>query len=459
MEYCIDQSIFDSNFLNSKGEFSHKTNMRYNLFPFTGSTSDKSLDSFDNILGAFIRNIYSLDTPEDINRDSIISEISKDIDFDGNPANEEAFRKMIKDIYFADENHLKHIGLSTYKYTASSKNDNKISEYMVSALCNKEKIRKALSDKSDLSGNLMDNLIESHLPKMKEKKDAKNYIPLMPEIAELFTKDLIFLINDNSLDVLSVIQLISYYYFFYTSQVILNLNRFCKGNMNIIPVYFCMNWEKTSKNRACQKQGWHQIDTKLSTMFSHAVLLEMLNQTTADRKFSYIDIYNLYRDLSEADKNAVFSEIEQIKNNYRTQYAEPDGFAYKLSDYASGDIEGLLREFFDDIMYQFEMTSRSRANDAYCKSFYDFCRNNFLQNRKRNGLMLVLGDEQLVLLTKVIIGKENQLRLNKLFDEFEKRGIYMDKDTRECVVEFYEKLNLIEKKSDSGDAQYVKGIL
>ena len=27
------------------------------------------------------------------------------------------------------------------------------------------------------------------------------------------------------------------------------------------------------------------------------------------------------------------------------------------------------------------------------------------------------------------------------------------------IAEFYEKLNLIEKKSDSGDAQYVKGIL
>ena len=40
-----------------------------------------------------------------------------------------------------------------------------------------------------------------------------------------------------------------------------------------------------------------------------------------------------------------------------------------------------------------------------------------------------------------------------------KRGIYLDKQSQESIVEFYEKLNLIEKKSDSGDAQYVKGIL
>ena len=50
------------------------------------------------------------------------------------------------------------------------------------------------------------------------------------------------------------------------------------------------------------------------------------------------------------------------------------------------------------------------------------------------------------------------MRLNELFGEFARRGIGMDRQTRECVVEYYERLNIIEKKSDSGDAQYVKGI-
>ena len=73
--------------------------------------------------------------------------------------------------------------------------------------------------------------------------------------------------------------------------------------------------------------------------------------------------------------------------------------------------------------------------------------------------MLVLSEELLVLMTKVSIGNRKQVRLNKLLDEFRKRGIYLDKQSQESIVEFYEKLNLIEKKSDSGDAQYVKGIL
>ena len=35
----------------------------------------------------------------------------------------------------------------------------------------------------------------------------------------------------------------------------------------------------------------------------------------------------------------------------------------------------------------------------------------------------------------------------------------LDKESKELVVKFLEKLNLIDKKSDSGDAQYVKSIL
>ena len=211
MEYSISKDTFNKNFLDKSGKFSHRTNIRYNLFPFTGSTSDKPLDSFDNILGAFLRNIYSLNPPDEINRESIISQICEAVDCDNNPANKDSLYEIIKDIYFADEKNLKCTSLNTYKYTKSSKNDHKISEYIVSALCDKEKIKSVLSKKSDLDGNLMDNLVETYLPQMKNRNDAQKYLALMPQISELFTRDLIFLINDSSSEFSDMIQLISYY--------------------------------------------------------------------------------------------------------------------------------------------------------------------------------------------------------------------------------------------------------
>lgn len=71
--YHIDQQVFNDNFLSGKDDrFSHKTNKLFNMFPFTGSTQDKIVDSFDNILGAFLRMMYSLKPPKEINRDDII---------------------------------------------------------------------------------------------------------------------------------------------------------------------------------------------------------------------------------------------------------------------------------------------------------------------------------------------------------------------------------------------------
>ena len=51
------------------------------------------------------------------------------------------------------------------------------------------------------------------------------------------------------------------------------------------------------------------------------------------------------------------------------------------------------------------------------------------------------------------------MRLVDVFKSFERKGVFFDEGTKETVVKFYERLNILEKKSDSGDAQYVKRIL
>ena len=73
--------------------------------------------------------------------------------------------------------------------------------------------------------------------------------------------------------------------------------------------------------------------------------------------------------------------------------------------------------------------------------------------------MLNLTEERLIFLTKLAIKNEEQLGLNEVFRQFELRGVFLDQPSKVELVNFYTKLNLIDKKSDSGDAQYVKRIL
>lgn len=71
---------------------------------------------------------------------------------------------------------------------------------------------------------------------------------------------------------------------------------------------------------------------------------------------------------------------------------------------------------------------------------------NFLKSRGRSGKMLILDTDYLLFLTKLMIKDESKIRLKRLFEKFEARGMIFDRDTQTAIVDYFEKLNLLEKK-------------
>lgn len=62
--------------------------------------------------------------------------------------------------------------------------------------------------------------------------------------------------------------------------------------------------------------------------------------------------------------------------------------------------------------------------------------------------------------TKIILAEnEGKLKLSLLFEKFEERGLIFDRESKRKITELFEKMNFLEKRSDSGDAQYVKSVL
>lgn len=461
--YRIDYDRFYERFFLG-GKFRHislSDKSRFRIFPYSSNTETKNiLNSFDGILGPFIRAVFGWKRPKAIDRETFLDKICENVSF---PSTQDktALLSIIQDIYFENETRLVCNNVDTYKYAVGTTTDQNVSEYLVSALCDRESVKAALGRQRNTNISLLDKLVIENLPELEVDDKLTSYASLFPEIKKLFTKDFEFLAKKDDTDFSSIILLLSYYYFFYTSQVMLHLNRFCSMDRNITKLYFCVQWEKVSRNREAFKNGWKTIEDKATGMFSHAVLLEMLNQTDSETLYCYDDLLNEYNSLPDEEKAQMFAEIENLKNRYRTGCANSDGFgfSYEENNYRQGDIGSLIRGFFDDIMLQFMNTERKRANDAYPKSFMDFCKNVFVQRRGQAGNVLAMTEEQLVLMTKVTIGDNDKMRLNDLFKGFEQRGLFFDNSSKDCIVEFYEKLNLIEKKSDSGDAQYVKSLL
>ena len=54
------------------------------------------------------------------------------------------------------------------------------------------------------------------------------------------------------------------------------------------------------------------------------------------------------------------------------------------------------------------------------------------------------------------IGERDKLRLHELIKGFEQRGFYLDNQSQQVLVSFYERMGNVERMSDSGDAVYVR---
>ncbi len=76
----------------------------------------------------------------------------------------------------------------------------------------------------------------------------------------------------------------------------------------------------------------------------------------------------------------------------------------------------------------------------------------------RLGRVFSLSNQTVLMLTAAIVGNHKML-LKDVFNELQQRGVYFDRLSRERVIRLFERVNVLEKLSDSGDAQYVKGIL
>ena len=92
----------------------------------------------------------------------------------------------------------------------------------------------------------------------------------------------------------------------------------------------------------------------------------------------------------------------------------------------------------------------------YLKPFEQEVAKHFVQARGRLGKVLVINQDYLLMLTNVVIGDKGVMRLQEILNEFEQRGVYLDKQSQLSLIAFYERIGNIKRMSDSGDAVYVK---
>lgn len=456
-QYKIDMDAIRDSFKINDSGLTHSQGHKFKLLPY--AANEKTLISnLSGVVGSFSRMISNKELKGEFNSNTFIEEVADKVgEYEGKDGRE-VFKDIVRTMFIDGEN-LVDFDIKTINYIASTSADEKVAKFLYSILFD-ESLKGLVSEHYDRNiDNVLYKLVLESLPELKDKKTVvdsfKCYVPF---VKELFIEDFRFLIQNEELYKDSLNRFLEYYYMFYVSQLSMKLSKFEKADLTKPEkLYYTLSWESTSKNRTAYKFGWDLLKNSVNSLFSHAITLELVNHHGLEKQLGYVDLFNLFETM---DEEYVETEILSVFDEYTSHIFYKDWSSFNSKSIESGNkgFDEIFR-LFEAVEYQFVKSSRTRAYDAYKNWYIRFVYENFSKKRGPLGYNLNITEEDIILMTKICIKDKGRLKLNFLFDEFEARGMFFDRDSKMKIIQLYEKLNLLEKKSDSGDAQYVRSVL
>lgn len=451
--YSINkEKLWEKYKLNSnKSKFN--TGIDAKVLPFKTKKNENAFKNSIAIFSMMSRNISEESYSEILEKEKLIERIVGNVETE----HQVEFKNFIDRVFF-DESILTVFHPKVFNYINVDDNSVKeISNFMYNSLYTEELKEIGLKIYKHEATTIVEKLILESMPKTINmsinKKDSSFCI--IDSIKDMFKEDFDYICKDPQFFIENVEMLIQYYLVFLCIQTSLKLkSSFDAEDNNLTPVYYFVDWEQVSKSRTAYSQGWKMVSSKVTDLFAYANLLEILNTTNTIEQYSFIDIRN---QLNNLDQNELekFKDIiyEFVEKNSELLGIGKDSFKSRFSITFNGNdcVEKLL-----SMLILARNTGKKTAYSKYEDTLKDVVKHKFLKPRGSLGLTLNIKEEWLIFLTRLCIKANGKIRLNVLWEEMEKRGIYFDKYTRGKIVEYYEKINLLEKKSDSGDAQYVR---
>jgi DNA phosphorothioation-dependent restriction protein DptG len=435
----------------------HTINRKSKFLPFStrGTERPKFNKGFKGILGGFTRNITSKKLVREVDIQTIIQETFKLVEVSDEDA---PYFEQILRMYLQDRNEsMKVFHPHVFLYLPFSDGPEKKGE---------QEFAKFLSDILGQQDNTFQNIFMNHpsndlitklvlgqLNGLEENIENNKYANKIPYISDTFKNDFLFLIKHEDYFKNHYELFLSYYYFFYISQLTLKLSQKSKARFELNnEIYYTLDWETSSKNRKSYTYGYQMIKGAARNLLIDINCLEHLNFLIGRDSLSYLEIKETFDALSEEKQNTFMMMLRDWVNEYRTHLS--------LSPVNNLDLEyfSLVNSLYISIEEAYEKPTLQGPRNRYALSIEEIGKKFFLKTRGSLGYMLNVSQDLLLLLTALSIKNERK-SLKQVFVELEIRGMYFDRYSREEIVKLLDKLNVLDKKSDSGDAQYVKPIL
>ncbi len=381
------------------------------------------------------------------------------------------FVRMMRDIMFVNGN-LNITDSAFIKYLPLVPNDERISmkdrkKYNDGQRKLANYLYSMLSDEMQISGhsntpNLFSKILQEALTPFcgfSDDSKERDYI-VLPYIKKSFEEDLCWMLEQEESVKVKYLHLLLHFYACYAvTQAIVRITAKDKQSVDEpAPFYFILNSERASVNHDAVVRGWsYQIPkSSLDKLYGKSQALDILNSVLG----SNVGFYNNIRKvLYQTD----FEDNRELCNKLLSKYQEEKREVFNRRSSESGSIEEIEIDVhsYDEFISTLELLCTGLQSPSYIsrmrKKVIDLLSVRFLQSRRGN-FVLVLDNEMLTFLV-ALFTKSKKTKLENLYKLFNKYGIYFNRGSRLAIEEYLLKLNLLDRKSDSGEAQYVTVIL
>ncbi|MCM2603458.1 DNA phosphorothioation-dependent restriction protein DptG [Rossellomorea marisflavi] len=450
----------------------HDVGNVFDIVPFLTKRTAAIKGNFNKVLGEFVRynssveldpSAYSeIDTFTTDHKNKYSEHIASQVEFQGDGDAEYDFIRFL-DRYLASDDKIKPIHPHLFNYIPVEKKfENEFGKYAQflseTLASNSESIKDIF--KSKQSDNILTDLILNQLNGLRPTKEKKQqYQLLLKPLVQRYQEDVLFLSKHTDYFLASFPLLTHFYTLMYAMQLVFKFEQFTQADFNqVTPLYFALDWEPINKRRraADEMEGYKFIKGNARKLFPHIHTISHLShndmQASEEKTFAFTPYSSLYQSILEQGDEYEKEFLADVKLWIKE---------YKNLPFTQVDIEDhstTLPEAFNILFKCLEAGTSSIVADKFGKNIDDLASDHFIKSRGSIGNVLNIKHDLLHLMTAVAV-KDKRIPLNDLFDEFEKRGIALDRHSKKEVMNVLDNLNIIDKKSDSGDAQYVKPIL
>lgn len=469
---------FQNKYITGRGtpkeKFHDEWASHLSLFPFTTNNENDFYDKNCSLLstaGAFFRKLCG-DADLTINNFEELKNYARSYLIDQENMAEEsadAYLDILRDVFYQEKaisvtnsSLLKYVPLIPREEKKYSNGHQKFAQYLCSLNGEKDAFAGEKRNREDLFTQTLREALQAAKQQGKGRKgDGGSRFMISRGIREKFHEDYSWLMQQKETDIVKYLPLLFHFYicisFIQTVSCVLNGGSL-HSQESPAQFFMVLNSERVSMNHKAIGI-WEQLmgHAQLEQLFGKVQALDILNCLLSG---DGVDNVGLVPEILEKLEEFPFAETkDELEDVLRFYYEKKTGTLKGRNDdfYKKYVTDDFTVCSYHDFVAKLQRLCVKLTPKEYRKKvparFNALFKMRFVQTRR--GRTLPVLDNEMLIFLMILATRGKRTKLQSAYNEIQKYGIYFNQNTKLCIEEYLLKMNLLERKSDSGEAKFV----